>query len=120
MDKLESDPVIVYGAPRSGTTYLTTLLNSHPEVFVSNEIRLFAWLHQTINVVPLDVRNVMNSRSEFVNHLRVAFPELVREFYRKMHPGARYWGDKNPHYAAPRNQGCLDTIAELFPGSRFI
>jgi sulfotransferase family protein len=35
--------------------------------------------------------------------------------------GARYWGDKNPHYADERgNVGCLPMIAAVYPGSRFI
>ena len=29
-------------------------------------------------------------------------------------------GDKNPHYAAPGNDGVLQTVADLFPNPRFI
>ena len=35
--ELASDPIIVYGAPRSGTTYLQRLLSSHPDVYISDE-----------------------------------------------------------------------------------
>ncbi len=78
MDAPEADPIIVFGAPRSGTTYLTMLLNSHPEVFISQEIRLFVWLHQAVQVLPQDFRYVHNSREAFVAHLRLSFPDLVR------------------------------------------
>jgi hypothetical protein len=37
-----------------------------------------------------------------------------------MAPECRYWGDKNPHYVADENQGCLEAILELFPAARFI
>jgi hypothetical protein len=45
---------------------------------------------------------------------------MIRDFYRSLAPGARHWGDKNPHYAAPENAGVLETIAEMFPGARFV
>lgn len=114
-----ADPIIVYGAPRSGTTYLEQLLNSHPDVFVSHETRIFAWLHHALALTQ-DERLIANEREAVVEHLRVAFPQVIRDLYRKLAPGARYWGDKNPHYAAPYNDGCLPLIDELFPHSRFI
>ena len=117
--ELEPDPIVVYGAPRSGTTYLEQVLNSHPEVFISHETRVFAWLHHAMASTD-DHRLVANQREPFVEHLRNAFPQMMRDFYRDLAPGIRYWGDKNPHYADPFNEGCLDLVAELFPGSRFI
>jgi hypothetical protein len=44
----------------------------------------------------------------------------MRDFYGDLAPDARYWGDKNPHYADPFNRGSLELVAELFPGSRFV
>ena len=38
-----------------------------------------------------------------------------RFVYRQLKPGVRYWGDKNPHYASPDTDGCLQTIVDLFP-----
>jgi len=35
--ELAPDPIIVYGAPRSGTTYLEQILNAHPAIFISHE-----------------------------------------------------------------------------------
>jgi hypothetical protein len=117
---MEPSPIIIYGAARSGTTYLTHLLNSHPEVFITDESRLFAWVHQSLAVLPANDNLVRHQKTEFTGHLRANYPELIREFYRKLRPDARYWGDKNPHYAAPSNHGCLETITELFAGARFI
>ena len=48
-------------------------------------------------------------RPPVVEHLRSVFPDVMRSFYRELAPpGARYWGDKNPHYADPFNHGTLD------------
>jgi hypothetical protein len=44
----ERDPIVVFGAPRSGTTYLEQILNAHPAVFISHETRVFAWLHHAL------------------------------------------------------------------------
>jgi hypothetical protein len=117
--ELAPDPIIVYGAPRSGTTYLEVLLNQHPDVFISHETRVFEWLHQALGLAEGD-ELLYHHRDAFADHLRAAFPQLMRDFYRTLAPDARYWGDKNPHYADHRARGCLDLIAELFPGSKFV
>jgi hypothetical protein len=116
---LVDDPIIVYGAPRSGTTYLGEILRAHPAVYVSDETRVFAWLHHALALTQ-DDRLVLNQRGPIVEHLRATLPHVIRDFYRGLAPDARYWGDKNPHYADPFNEGCLELVLELFPGSRFI
>jgi hypothetical protein len=113
------DPIVVFGSPRSGTSYLNRLLNEHPDVYLTEEARLFVWMHHSLNLMG-DTRFVRKHRERFIEHVRVSYPELIRSFYRELKPSARYWGDKNPHYAAPENQGCLEAIAELFPGTHFI
>jgi glycosyltransferase involved in cell wall biosynthesis len=115
-----TDPIIVYGAPRSGTTYLIRILNAHPEVFVTHETRLFVWAHESLKSLTESDDALLSERQRFIGHLRATYPDMIRDFYRQLGPKARYWGDKNPHYASPENQGCLDTILELFPGARFL
>jgi Sulfotransferase family/Domain of unknown function (DUF6473) len=115
----ERDPIIVFGAPRSGTTYLEQILNAHPEVFITHETRVFAWLHHALRLTQ-DHRLLANDREAFVALLRSALPEVLRDFYRELAPDVRYWGDKNPHYADPFNRGSLELASELFPGSRFV
>lgn len=116
----EPDPIVVFGAPRSGTTYLGEILNSHPEVFISHEIRIFSWLHESLSVLPMKDEFIASYRNEFTQYLRQQYPDLIRAFYQRLKPDARYWGDKNPHYADKRSLGCLATIADLFPKSKFI
>lgn len=117
---LVPDPIIIYGAPRSGTSYLNAILNKQPGVFITHETRVFVWAHKSMGEL-LDQPQAFNThRDRFRAHLEAHYPELIRSFYSSMRPAAVYWGDKNPHYAAPGNGGCLETIASLFPGSRFI
>jgi hypothetical protein len=116
----ENSPIIVFGAPRSGTTYLAEILNQHPEVAISNEIRLMVWAHNVLNILTQQDEMVYNERLELTAYLQKKLPNLLREFYREIRPGAKYWGDKNPHYAAPQHQGCLETVTSLFSGAHFI
>jgi hypothetical protein len=116
----EESPIIIYGAARSGTTYLTDLINAHPEVFISDETRVFVWAHRIIHDLLHDEASFCRMQADFRDHLQLELPALIRAFYSKLHPECRYWGDKNPHYASPANEGCLETILKLFPGARFI
>jgi hypothetical protein len=114
------DPIIIFGAPRSGTSYLNRLINQHPDVYLSEEARLFSWVHHSLKVLAEDRRFVRKHQELFIGHVRASYPELIRTFYRDLRPTVRYWGDKNPDYASADHEGCLETIAELFPGTRFI
>ena len=117
---MEASPIVICGAPRSGTTYLTELINRHPEISVSNEQRIFAWMHESLNVLTRQDRFVLGDREDFIEYLRRAYPDLIRGYYQRKRPGVRYWGDKNPHYAAGQNQGCLESVWKLFPQARLI
>lgn len=112
------DPILVYGAPRSGTTYLRQILDAHPEVTLTNEVRLFTWLHESVAVQPHDDRVVFEQRADFIAHLQRRVPEVVRSFYSRQGRMTRWWGDKNPHYA--QDPAILRTVATLFPQARFV
>jgi SAM-dependent methyltransferase len=116
----EPAPILVFGAPRSGTTYVQRVLDLHPQLFLSHETRVFAWLHAAIEVLPDSDQYVVTERARFVAHLRTELPNVLRDFYARLSPDTRYWGDKNPHYADPANLGCLTLVAELFPGAKFV
>ena len=81
------------GAPRSGTTYLQRVLDLHPDVCLTHETRVFAWLHAAIRSLPASDQFVVTERDRFVGHLRTMLPDVVRSFYRQLGPNARYWGD---------------------------
>ena len=114
---LAEDPIVVLGAPRSGTTYLRNILDSHPDVSISNEVRLLEWLHRALAATQ-DDRALLADRDDFVAFLHAELPALVRRYYAARAPAARWWGDKNPHYA--EHEGTLRTLASVFPRSRFV
>jgi hypothetical protein len=74
----------------------------------------------SLKVLAEDRRFVRKHQELFIDHVRASYPDLIRSFYRDLRPTVRYWGDKNPDYASLEHEGCLETIAELFPGTRFI
>lgn len=116
--KQATDPIIIYGPPRSGTTYLGELISKHPDVLISNEYRIFTWFHQAIQVMPNNDDMVLHGRKDFKSYLNKHLPGIIRGFYAKQHPNAKYWGDKNPFYGGDVNR--LKTIAEYFPDTKFI
>ena len=117
---MNASPVVVCGAPRSGTTYLVSLLNSHPLVHVTNEARLFDWVERAVGATRDPDVNVGAEGSAFAAHVKDGLPELVRSFYRGLAPEALVWGDKNPHYLEPGREGVLELALELFPQLRVV
>ena len=117
---IAADPIVLFGAPRSGTTFLNKLLNSHPEVHITHEMRLFAWAHETLVTSAKDDRLLVTHREAFREHATKHFASMIRDFYAAQWPHVRYWGDKNPQYADVWNRGCLDTVRQIFPGAKFI
>ena len=115
----EPSPLILYGAPRSGTTYLQQLLNHHSAIHLTSETRLFVWAHRSLVDLPEDEKALHAEKKAFVDHLRKWYPEMIRAFYDTLGtPTTRFWGDKNPHYTD--SAAYLRTIVDLFPGTRFI
>lgn len=117
---IADDPIVIFGAPRSGTTYLNELVNSHPLVHVTHEMRLFAWAHEVLTPPVRDERLLVTHGPEFLSHVAARLPAMIRDFYAAKWPAIRHWGDKNPHYADVVNRGCLPTIRRLFPGAKFL
>jgi len=111
------DPIVVLGAPRSGTTYLQQIIDRHPQVALTNEVRLFEWLHRAIAQAS-DERALLEQGDAFRAHLHRELPAMIRSYYRALAPDALWWGDKNPHYA--ESEATLQTIATVFPGARFV
>jgi hypothetical protein len=113
-------PIVVYGAARSGTTYLVQILNRDPRFFISDETRVFVWAHRALHCLENDDLTRILQRDQVLGFMRRTLPGALRELYRELAPEAQWWGDKYPHYADPRNLGCLDSIVELYPGARFV
>lgn len=69
-----SRPILVIGAPRSGTTLLAGLLSSHRQLVYADEPRLvWRWGNDSKS----DMLQPLDARPEVVRHIRAAFGELV-------------------------------------------
>jgi len=130
-------PLFVIGAPRSGTTFFTTALNSHPQVFVTNELR--AWNYIALSsaklAVPSEVLPDHPLRGEYAEALLSGMVASMHAFYAEKvnkanlgcpTPGNQHYykrievfGDKNPGYADRNNIGCLPSMRRLMPDARY-
>lgn len=117
-------PLFLLGAPRSGTTFVAKLLDSHPEVLCTNEVRFLTFLHKAGREVPTgDAGGLHCARvhgdavvATLRAHARTLYDEIFARIARDQGRGPlRYYGDKNPHHADD-----LNLIAESFPEACFI
>jgi hypothetical protein len=115
---LADHPIVVCGSPRSGTTFLQATLCSHPDVYITDETRIFNWAHQALGVLPYDKRVYLNHREAFLDELRPSIREMILKLYGRLSLGAHHWGDKEPHYC--ETPEVLRTIVDLFPATKFI
>lgn len=133
---MDSQSLWVVGAPRSGTTFLASMLNAHPQITLTVEGRLFALLKQLIEVdcARPDLLDVAH-RDRFVAFLKQNAGDLIERYYREaLGVDTVIWGDKHPSYGDPAllsgrqgSQPCqpvsgsaLRLINEVLPNSKFI
>lgn len=69
-------PVIILGAPRSGTSLLSELFDAHPDVLVLREPRL-VWRYG--NDRRSDQLRAVHARPEVVDHVHAAFSAALRQ-----------------------------------------
>ena len=126
-----SRPILIVGAPRSGTTLLATMLNAHPDIFVANETKLLIdFLPDSVgsSAEAVSVRQLAEegaarglplagngdsagsaSRADPAAELRRLFVDAAES------QGKRRWGEKTA--VAYRR---LPTIVSHFPDACFI
>jgi protein-tyrosine sulfotransferase len=115
-------PIFVIGVPRSGTTLLRTMLDSHPNIAAGPET---PWLcaHQPRSIGALVeylcgdphgyVANFGGTRAEVVASARLMVDALLSGYAARRGKGR--WAEKTPD-----NLLHLAFLAELFPDARFI
>ena len=133
-----ANPVVVCGPPRSGTTFLTALLNGHPDFLITNESRLFsAPLHisksvtmgilsQTTGPLALEfVRQIENAAAADFTAIysrvrKVAFTFQDKEMMtvRVTNEAPKYIGDKYPGYSA--DEYSISEVNRLVPNAKWL
>jgi Sulfotransferase family len=133
---MQSFPLFIVGSPRSGTTFLCSVLNVHPLIQLTNECRVFALVKEMTDVGSHRPDLLSPAyRDRFQAFGRRTLGRWVERFYREeLGMTAPIWGDKHPPYAdpallsgrvgsierEPRSGSCLRLIRELLPHARFI
>jgi hypothetical protein len=122
-------PLFVVGPQRSGTTWVQSLLDAHPEISCRFELRLHDGLLQHLHRgvaeynaliqaqtrsspghIPLETR--MLDQRQMMLLMRTAF---LAHFYGEATAGLRYIGEKTPE-----NLLGIADIALLFPSARYV
>jgi hypothetical protein len=133
---MQSYPLFIVGAPRSGTTFLCSLLNTHPLIQLTNESRIFMLFKEMLEVGGSrpDLLSTAH-RERFIAFSRRTLGAWAERFYREeLGVTAPIWGDKHPSYGdpaalsgrigsierLPRSGSCLRLIRESLPHARFI
>lgn len=116
--------MFLIGAPRSGTTILTRLLNAHRQILLTNESAVFLQLNAVMAKSREGVLSGILFGKEhhelWAAHLRSQVKALVEPFYGQIaqqegKEQLRYWGEKHPHL-----NNCLPLVTELYPQATYI
>lgn len=133
---MQSQPLWIVGAPRCGTTFLTAVLNAHPQITLTAEARLFVLLKQIIEV-DCERPDLLDGdyRDGFKDFLKRRAGALIESYYRDtLGVDTVIWGDKHPPYAdpallsgrddsrmrEPHSGSALRLIDEVLPQSKYI
>ncbi|MGY6532292.1 sulfotransferase family protein [Glycocaulis sp.] len=134
----DARPVVVTGAPRSGTTFLTVAMNQHPQILLTNELRPWVFVNHVRlrSKTPSELLPEHPQREVFQRAMMGELYRFVDRFYRtrvprtemivatgkppSVDPQIRAYGDKNPSYADPKESWCAGMIAKHWPGVRFV
>lgn len=105
-------PIFIVGCPRSGTTLLRLMLDSHPAISCGPETHFVAVLEQVMNRWPALQRYGFDE-----DYWYDKLAELVDSFQRDYaaRRGKQRWADKTPRYALH-----LPFIDKLFPSCQVI
>jgi hypothetical protein len=131
-----SQPLVIVGAPRSGTTFLCHTLNQHPDIELTNESRIFAFVKHLLDVQS-DRPDLVDRgiQTRFETFMRRHSGLWIERFYREeLGITAPIWGDKHPPYAdptilsgrdsavprEPQSGSCLRLIRDILPEVKFI
>jgi LPS sulfotransferase NodH len=133
---LNSQPLFIIGAPRSGTTFLCNVLNQHPLIGLTSESRVFVWLKDLLEISSGRPHLIGSEiREQFVDFVHKSAGEWIERFYREgLGITAPIWGDKHPPYAdpallsgrkgayqrLPRSGSSLRLIKSCLPTAKFI
>ncbi|CAE7761062.1 unnamed protein product [Symbiodinium sp. CCMP2592] len=122
-------PLFLFGAARSGTTFLCRILNAHPQVLLTNESAVVLQLGELIRRSHIGAsEGIVFGKSHnkaWSDVLRSESRQLIDRFYERVayqdmeESGGTnklaYYGDKHPHLFL-----CFDLLEEIYSDATYI
>jgi hypothetical protein len=117
-------PVFIVGCGRSGTSYLRTIIDAHPEFFVPSESLFLVDYLKWGALLPKRILSWLffHEPQLLCWYERGPFEfDSIQEAIRRVHEveaqahGARWWGQKTPRFI-----NHMQLLEEAFPGARWI
>ncbi|MCZ6828890.1 MAG: sulfotransferase, partial [Gammaproteobacteria bacterium] len=110
----EATPIFIVGFPRSGTTLLDQILDSHPRIQVMEERPVFASVERALQTMPGGYPGALQGLTETdITSLRKLYFDVVDQRFTRS--PAHFFVDKRPI-----NTEYVPLIQRLFPGARII
>jgi hypothetical protein len=117
-------PLFLLGCPRSGTTLLANILNSHNGIIMTSETAVFLLLSETIRKCRAGVSSGLLFGKQYNSQLADLIERNARKFIHRYYEQIRelqdkrrlaFWGEKHPHHSL-----CLEFIEDLYPRALYI
>jgi protein-tyrosine sulfotransferase len=117
-ETLSGNPIFIGGVPRSGTTLLRVILDTHPQIHCGTELRIVQaltalWSSADQRAQPL----LADSYGVDAEHLRRIFAELILSF---LEPAWRASGKPRVAEKTPFNILVFPELRRLFPDSALV
>lgn len=106
-------PIFIVGCPRSGTTLLRLILDSHPNISCGPETHIIRDFARLLDSRWKDLSRFGLPRSYWVDAFSRLFDEFQQQYARSR--GRKRWADKTPAYSLH-----LDFISQLFPSAQIV
>lgn len=119
-----STPLFLLSAPRTGSTFVASVLNAHPKILLTDETGLFMLMDDIIrksyNGIDSGVLFSKKHAAVIGSYFKGKYRNLIEELYSdimisEQKSNLMYWGEKHPHLVL-----CLDRISDDFADAKFI
>jgi len=110
---LESPPVFIVGCPRSGTTLLRLIIDSHPNISCGPETQFLSEFYSVVGPRWERMKHFGFDKPYWHRKIAAFFGDFQRDY--AVRRGKIRWADKSPSYTL-----CLDFLNELFPSCQVV